>query len=50
MAKLNSAASLEKLRQKLLAERDPQKLCVTICSGTGCNALGGEEVVRAFEK
>ena len=49
MVKFNSPDSLEKYRQTLRKSRDPQKLCVTICAGTGCHALGNEEVVRAFK-
>ena len=48
MARLGSPAALEKLRQKILSQRDPNRLCVTICSGTGCQALGSEEVADAF--
>ncbi len=48
MTRLKSAAELEKLRQKILAKRDPQKPCVTICSGTGCHAYGSEKVANTF--
>jgi len=48
MPRLNSAAELEKLRQEILAQRDPNKPCVTICSGTGCHAYGSEKVAEAF--
>ena len=48
MPRLNSAADLEKLREDILAKRDPNKLCVTVCSGTGCHAYGCEGVAEAF--
>jgi len=48
MLRLNSATDLEKLRQEILAKRDPNKPCVTICSGTGCQAYGSEVVYEAF--
>jgi NADH:ubiquinone oxidoreductase subunit F (NADH-binding)/(2Fe-2S) ferredoxin/Pyruvate/2-oxoacid:ferredoxin oxidoreductase delta subunit len=48
MPRLSSATELEKLRQEILASRDPNKPCVTICSGTGCHALGSEGVFEAF--
>jgi len=48
MPRLNSATDLERLRQEILAERDPNKPCVTICSGTGCQAYGSEAVYEAF--
>jgi NADP-reducing hydrogenase subunit HndC len=48
MPRLNSAADLEKFRKDTLAKRDPDKLCVTVCSGTGCHAYGCEGVAEAF--
>lgn len=48
MSKLKSAAELKKLRQEILSKRDPNKVCVTICSGTGCHASGSEKVYQAF--
>ena len=48
MPRLNSATDLERFRQQILARRDPNKPCVTICSGTGCHALGSERVAQAF--
>ncbi|MGB3129756.1 MAG: NADH-quinone oxidoreductase subunit NuoF [Dehalococcoidia bacterium] len=48
MARLKSAADLEKARQKILSKRDPTKPCVTICSGTGCHALGSDKVYEAL--
>jgi len=48
MSKLKSAAELKKLREEILSQRDPNKPCVTICSGTGCQAYGSERVYEAF--
>ena len=48
MPRLNSAADLEKFRKDILAKIDPNKLCVTICSGTGCHAYGCQGVAEAF--
>ncbi len=48
MAKLRSPADLEEKRQQILSQRDPNKPCVTICSGTGCHALGSDKVAEAF--
>jgi len=50
MPKLNSAAELGERRQKILSKRDPNKPCITICSGTGCHAYGSEKVNAALEK
>jgi len=48
MPRLKSATDLENRRQEILAQRDPDKPCVTICSGTGCHAYGSEKVAQAF--
>jgi len=48
MPKLNSATDLEKFRQRILTHRDPNKVSVAICSGTGCHAYGSEKVAEAF--
>jgi len=50
MPGLSSPAELEELRQKILSKRDPNKPCITICSGTGCHAYGSEKVNAALEK
>ncbi len=50
MPRLNSATDLQNIKQEILAHRDPKKLCVTICSGTGCHAYGSEKVAEAFAK
>ena len=49
MPRLNSPSELEDLRQEILANRDPNKPCIAICSGTGCHAYGSEKVNTAFE-
>ncbi|MBI4286408.1 MAG: NADH-quinone oxidoreductase subunit NuoF [Chloroflexi bacterium] len=48
--KLDSAAALEDLRKSILARRDPNKTCVTVCNSTGCHTLGGEKVAEAFRQ
>ena len=50
MPTLNSPADLEELRQRILSARDPDRRCVTICSGTGCLAARSQDVVAAFER
>jgi NADH:ubiquinone oxidoreductase subunit F (NADH-binding)/NAD-dependent dihydropyrimidine dehydrogenase PreA subunit/(2Fe-2S) ferredoxin len=46
--KIQSPQELDELRKEILAGRDTAKLCVTICSGTGCRAYGSEDVYDAF--
>src|SRR4030042_399047 len=48
MKRLRSATELERFRREILAAREPNKPCVTICSGTGCHAYGCERVSQAF--
>ncbi len=48
MAKLGSPADLERSRQHLVSERDPNLPCVTVCSGTGCQAYRAEDVADTF--
>jgi len=45
---LASPADLESFRREILAKRDPNKPVVTVCSGTGCQAYGSEQVFQAF--
>ena len=49
MPRINSIDELEKLRQEIVALRDPKKPCVSICAGAGCIASGADEVITAFE-
>ncbi len=46
----NSPAELEALRESIIKSRDPSKPCITVCGGTGCIALGAENVVTAFDE
>jgi NADH-quinone oxidoreductase subunit F len=46
--RLKSDKDLFALRESLVKARDSNKMCVTICGGTGCRAWGGEEVRLAF--
>jgi len=48
MRKLNSLKDLVKLREELISLRDPDRRCITICSGTGCLACESKGVVAAF--
>ncbi|MBA7667545.1 Ion-translocating oxidoreductase complex subunit C [subsurface metagenome] len=50
VTKIKSLAELESLRGKIIAKRDPEKRCITICGGTGCLALGAQGVIDAFEE
>ena len=49
LKRFQTPEDLEKLRESILKNRDPNKTCVTVCGGTGCHALGCKEVYQAFE-
>ena len=50
MARLKSPSELDALRKDILAKRDPNKPCITLCAGTGCQASGCENVGLVFEE
>lgn len=50
MARLNSSAELEELRNGILSKRDPNKPCITLCSGSACHATGSGEVAATLEE
>jgi NADH-quinone oxidoreductase subunit F len=41
---------LGQLREELQTQRDPNKSCLAICAGTGCQAYGVNRVIEAFEE
>jgi NADH:ubiquinone oxidoreductase subunit F (NADH-binding)/(2Fe-2S) ferredoxin len=49
VAKLKSPGDLEAIRSSVLKKRDPNKPCITICNGTGCQAYGSKSIVAAFQ-
>jgi NADH-quinone oxidoreductase subunit F len=49
MKRLTKPEDLEKLRQELLAAKDPDQPVVTVCTGTGCGAYGCWDVVDAIK-
>jgi len=50
MPRINSPAELEELRKGILSKRDPNKPCITLCSGTACHASGSAEVAASIEQ
>ncbi len=49
MPHINSPAELEEFRKSIQAKRDPNKPCVTLCSGSACNASGSGRVAAALQ-
>jgi NADH-quinone oxidoreductase subunit F len=48
MKRITSVEALEREREKIRSERDPNKTCITICTGTGCHAAGCYPVAEAL--
>jgi NADH-quinone oxidoreductase subunit F len=40
---------LDEFRKRLQSQRDPQKPCITLCSGSACHATGSGEVAARLE-
>ncbi|MDJ0819986.1 MAG: NADH-ubiquinone oxidoreductase-F iron-sulfur binding region domain-containing protein [Desulfobacterales bacterium] len=49
MPRINSLSELEELRKDILSNRDPQKPCITLCSGSACLATGSGQVAASIE-
>ncbi|MBW1797158.1 MAG: 4Fe-4S binding protein [Deltaproteobacteria bacterium] len=50
MPRINSPTELEKFRQGILSKRNPNKPCITLCSGSACHATGSGEVAASIEE
>ena len=50
MKKINSAQNLERFRKAIQKEKDPHRVCIAVCGGTGCLANSSQEVISAFER
>jgi NADH-quinone oxidoreductase subunit F len=44
-----TVADLEKRRERILAAREANRPCITVCAGTGCVAGGGMELVDSLK-
>jgi NADH:ubiquinone oxidoreductase subunit F (NADH-binding)/(2Fe-2S) ferredoxin/NAD-dependent dihydropyrimidine dehydrogenase PreA subunit len=50
MPKIQSVQELEALRAAYRQARHPEKPCLAVCAGSGCNASGAQEVMGALRK
>ncbi|MFQ5694778.1 MAG: NADH-ubiquinone oxidoreductase-F iron-sulfur binding region domain-containing protein, partial [Terriglobia bacterium] len=50
MPKLQSVEKLDALRAACLQARDPGRLCLTVCAGSGCSASGAPDLLRALRR
>jgi NADH:ubiquinone oxidoreductase subunit F (NADH-binding)/(2Fe-2S) ferredoxin/NAD-dependent dihydropyrimidine dehydrogenase PreA subunit len=48
LLQIRSPADLENLRLSILHKREPSRICISVCAGTGCRASGAEAVVDAL--
>lgn len=50
MLRLTSVEELEKVREKILEEKNAKKTCITVCLGTGCHAYAGRAVYEQLKR
>jgi NADH:ubiquinone oxidoreductase subunit F (NADH-binding)/(2Fe-2S) ferredoxin len=50
VAKLKTVGELESLRKSIMAQKDPKKVVIAVCNGTGCQAYGCKSVTAAFRE
>jgi NADP-reducing hydrogenase subunit HndC len=50
MSRINSPAELVQFSKGILSKRDPNKPCITLCSGSACLASGSGEVIASLEE
>jgi NADH:ubiquinone oxidoreductase subunit F (NADH-binding)/NAD-dependent dihydropyrimidine dehydrogenase PreA subunit len=48
--KISSPDDLARLRDQVQSRRDPDKPCITVCSGTGCQAYGCATITQTFRE
>ncbi|MFA5316154.1 MAG: NADH-ubiquinone oxidoreductase-F iron-sulfur binding region domain-containing protein [Dehalococcoidales bacterium] len=48
MGRIVNRGELDNLRESLRKKEDPKAVCITVCGGTGCSALGSQSVGDAF--
>ena len=48
--RIQNPDDLARLRKDLQSQRDPDKPCLAICAGTGCQAYGVNRIIEAFGK
>ncbi len=50
MKKIENAAQLDAYRKQCAAERDPDRAMIAVCTGTGCQAHGCDNVVEGLKQ
>ena len=50
MSRITSPGELEQYREGILSQRDPNKPCITLCSGSACLASGSGDVAASLEE
>ena len=50
MKQIKNVNELEKVRESIVASRDPNKPLIIVCGGTGCRASGSEVLAQELAK
>ena len=50
MSHIKSPIELEDFRKDIQSKRNPEKPCITLCSGSACNASGSKKVGETIEE
>jgi NADH-quinone oxidoreductase subunit F len=50
MPRLHSLDELEALRAASIQARDPARVCLTVCAGSGCTSAGAHDVLRSLRQ
>ncbi len=50
MPRINTTGELEAFRKEILSQRDADRPCITLCSGSACHATGSNKVSASIEK
>lgn len=50
MSRINSPSELEEFRKNIISKRDPNKPCISLCSGSACHATGSGDVAISIKE
>jgi len=50
MPRIASSKEFDQLQREILSKRDPNKTCITLCSGTACLATGSDKVATTIKE
>jgi hypothetical protein len=50
MSRVETAADLEKLRERIVGQRKSRQTWLAVCAGTGCRAYGAEALAASKKR